>query len=253
MRYIRPCAAKSPANLALEWDQLAEERHRQIESGDDISYEHITVPTMLNLFAGADAKLVLDIGAGTGGFTARIAEVATRVIGVEPSRKSVAVARESCRDIHNVRLIQASLEEAASILRGEPVTAAVACMTLMATPDINAFANSLASLLQQNARFVSTFCHPCFWPRYWGYETEAWFNYGKETFVEAPFVISKCRTTVRTTHVHRPLEQYVSVFAKAGFKLEALVEPMPSREIQALYEKQWRFPRFIGMSWTKTL
>lgn len=253
MRDIRPCAAKTHADLALEWDQLAEERHRQIASGDDLSFEHVVAPTTLRMFEGTDATLVLDIGSGTGDFTARLAQVATLIIGVEPSRTSVAVAKASCRKAHNVRFIQASLEEAASMLRGEPVTAAVACMTLMTTPDLSGFAKALAALLQKGARFVATLSHPWFWPRYWGYETEAWFNYTQETFIEAPFVISRCRTAVRTTHVHRPLEQYVSVFANAGFRLEALVEPIPSREIQTLYPEPWRFPRFIGLRWTKAV
>lgn len=253
MTDIRPCAAKKHADLALEWDQLAEERHRQIAAGEDLSFEHVVVPTMLRLFEGADAALVLDIGSGTGDFTARLAQVATRVIGVEPSRTSVTVARARCLEARNVRFIQAPLEEAASMLRGESVTAAVACMTLMTTPDLSGFTKALAVLLQHEAKFVATLSHPWFWPRYWGYETEAWFSYAKETFIEAPFVISRCRTAVRTTHVHRPLEQYVSVFANAGFRLEALVEPMPSPEIQALYPQPWRFPRFIGLRWTKAV
>lgn len=253
MKDIRPCAAKKHSDLVLEWDQLAEERHRQIVSGEDLSFEHVLVPTTLRLFEGADATLVLDIGSGTGDFTARLAQIAKHVIGIEPSRTSVAVARASCLEAHNVRFIQAHLEEAASMLRGESVTAAVACMTLMTTPDLNDFAKVLAVLLQNKAKFVATFSHPWFWPRYWGYETEAWFSYEKETFIEAPFVISRCRTEVRTTHVHRPLEQYVSVFANVGFRLEALVEPMPSPEIQALYPQPWRFPRFIGLRWTKAV
>jgi len=253
MKDIRPCAAKTHADLALEWDQLAEERHRQITSGEDLSFEHVMVPTTLHLLDGVDAALALDIGSGTGDFTVRLAQVATRVIGIEPSRVSVAVARASCLEVRNVRFIQAPLEEAVRMLREEPVTAAVACMTLMTTPDLSGFAKALAVLLQREAKFVATLSHPWFWPRYWGYETEVWFNYTQEIFIEAPFVISRCRTAVRTTHVHRPLEQYVSVFANAGFKLEALVEPMPSSEIQALYPQPWRFPRFIELRWTKAV
>lgn len=249
---IRPCAAKKHSDLALEWDQLAEERHRQIVSGEDLSFEHVLVPTTLRLLEHANATLVLDIGSGTGVFTAQLAQVATKVIGVEPSRASVAVAKVSCLEARNVRFVQAPLEEAASMLRGEPVTAAVACMTLMTTPDLSDFAKALAVVLQKEAKFIATLSHPWFWPRYWGYETEAWFNYTKETFIEAPFVISRCHTVVRTTHVHRPLEQYVSVFENAGFRLEAIVEPMPSPKVQALYPQPWGFPRFIGVRWAKT-
>lgn len=126
-------------------------------------------------------------------------------------------------------------------------------MTLMTVPDLRGFAKSLATLLQTGARFVATLTHPWFWPRYWGYEQEPWFRYEMETFVEAPFVISRCRTDIRTTHIHRPLARYVNVFAEEGFQLNALVEPMPAAEIQALYPAPWQFPRFMGLRWEKVI
>lgn len=253
MTLIRPCPVKTHADLAREWDQLAEERHRQIASGEDLSFDLVVVPTTRRLFEGADGTVVLDIGSGTGDFTVQLARVAGRVIAVEPSPASVTLARRVCRDARNVRFIEASLEEAASVLDEGPVTAAVAVMTLMTAPDLRGFAKALAALLQTRARFVATLTHPCFWPRYWGYETEPWFRYEVETFIEAPFVISKRRTEVRTTHIHRSVEQYVNVFAEEGFRLDALAEPMPVPEVQALYPTPWRFPRFLGLRWEKVV
>jgi SAM-dependent methyltransferase len=253
MTGIRPCPVKSHADLAREWDQLAEERHRQIASGEDLSFEHVVVPTTWRLFEGADRAVVLDIGSGTGDFTARLAQVAGKVIAIEPSRASVALARRVCHATQNVRFVEASLEEAATSLDEDPVTAAVAVMTLMTAPALRAFARALSAVLRARTLFVATLAHPCFWPRYWGYEEEPWFHYEVETFIEAPFVISRRRTDVRTTHVHRPLEQYVKVFADEGFRLDALAEPMPPAEIQRLYPKPWRFPRFLGLRWEKVV
>jgi tRNA G46 methylase TrmB len=104
-------APKKHSDLTRAWDRLAEERHRQIASCEDLSFEHILVPTMLRLFENADPALVLDIGSGTGDFTARLARVATRVIGVEPSGASVVVARATCLAVRNVRFIEAPLED----------------------------------------------------------------------------------------------------------------------------------------------
>lgn len=188
---IRPCLAKKQLDLNQEWDQLATERHRQLSSGEDLSFDHILVPTIFRLIKDMDTALVLDIGSGTGDFTARLARIATRVIGIEPSHVSVQLARTSALGLGNVRFIEASLEEAITVLRGECVTAAVACMTLMTAPDLAGFAKALATLLREGSKFAATLCHPCFWPRYWGYETEPWFSYTKETFIEAPFVILK--------------------------------------------------------------
>lgn len=253
MDNIRPCRTKSHADLALEWDKLAEERHRQITSGEDLSFEHVVVPTTLALLSDSDTAVVIDIGSGTGEFTARLAELAAQVIGLEPSPASMDIARTVCRDRRNVRFIQAPVEEAASLLGRESATAAVAVMTLMTTPDLQAFARSLATLLKTGGKFVATLTHPAFWPRYWGYEREPWFDYEKQIFIEAPFVISKHRTDVVTTHVHRPLEKYIDVFSAAGFRLDAALEPMPPSEIRALYPSPWQFPRFLGLRWVKAV
>jgi hypothetical protein len=123
----------------------------------------------------------------------------------------------------------------------------------MTVPDLRAFAKALAKLMQVRARFVATIIHPCFWPKYWGYEDELWFHYEVETFIEAPFVISKRQTEVRTTHVHRPLEQYFKCFDEQGFRLDAITEPMPSKDIQSLYPVPWRFPRFLALRWKKVV
>jgi SAM-dependent methyltransferase len=253
MKAIRPSPRKGPADLAREWDALADERHRQIASGEDLSFHHVIVPSAWRLFEGADRQVVLDIGCGTGDFTLQLARVAGKVIAVEPSQASMKLARRVCEGADNVRYVEASLEEAASVLDEEPVTAAIAVMTLMTAPDLRGFAKALAVLLQKHARFVATLTHPCFWPRYWQYEEEPWFRYERETFIEAPFVISRCSTEVRTTHIHRPIEQYVNAFAEQGFRLEGFVEPMPTPEIEAQYPRPWKFPRFLGLRWEKVV
>jgi SAM-dependent methyltransferase len=250
---IRPSPPKSQTDLALEWDQLAEERHRQISSGEDISFEHVVVPTIWQLLEGADPAVILDVGSGTGDFTSRLARIAGDVIAIEPSRASTALARAVCQDAQNVRFVESSLEEAVNAIEGRQVTAAVAMMTLMTVPDLRGVAKALAATLDAGAHFVATVTHPWFWPRYWGYEKEPWFHYETETFIEAPFVITKRRSNVRTTHIHRPLQQYVNVFANEGFRLDILVEPMPGPEVQALYAVPWEYPRFLGLGWKKVI
>ena len=253
MTNIRFCVPKTHAELAMEWDKLAAERHRQIASGEDLSFDHVVVPASLDLFEAADASVVLDIGSGTGDFTARLARVAKRVIGVDPSAANIAIARSVCREMTGVQFVQSTLEEAGVSLRKEKATAAIAVMSLMTTPDLKVFARTTATVLERGARFIATLCHPCFWPRYWGYDSNPWFSYSKEIFIEAPFVISGHRTDIRTTHIHRPLDRYVDAFSDAGFMLEALVEPMPPVEIQNLYPAPWAFPRFLGLRWVKAM
>ena len=248
---MNPCGRKSHAELVRAWDRLAEERHRQIASGSDLSFDNVVVPTALRLFRACDPGTVLDVGSGTGEFTARLADVSGQVIAIEPSRGSTALARVVCRSKSNVEFVKAPLEDAGSALVDAAATSAVAVMSLMTTPDLAKFACALARVLRPASRFVAVLTHPWFWPRYWGYDDAPWFHYEEEIFIEAPFATSECVTDIVTTHIHRPLEQYVMTFLKEGFVLETLVEPMPSAEVQVLYPKQWAFPRFIGLRWWK--
>src|SRR5437870_4613196 len=93
MRSIRRCSEKSLADLAQEWDKLAEERHRQIVSGEDLSFHHVVVPIARRLFDGSDGTTVLDIGSGTGDFTVQLAQIVQKVIAIEPSSASMALAQ----------------------------------------------------------------------------------------------------------------------------------------------------------------
>jgi tRNA G46 methylase TrmB len=156
MTPIRPCPTKSHTDLAREWDQLAEERHRQISSGEDLSFNHVVVPTTRRLFEGSDCTIVLDIGSGTGDFTVPLAQMARKVIAVEPSQASMTVARSVCQSVQNVWYVESSLEEAANTLDERPATAAVAVVTLMTAPDLRGFAKALAVLLQTRAVRRST-------------------------------------------------------------------------------------------------
>ena len=248
---MKACGRKSHAELVMGWDELALERHRQISLGLDVSFAKVVVPAAASLFADTDNRVVVDVGSGTGEFTEKLAGVSDHVIGVEPSRRSTAIAREVCGARDNVEFVEAPLEEAVDDLRGRGVTAAVALMSLMTTPSLPEFAQALGRVLRPGAYFSAVLTHPWFWPRYWGYEKAKWFSYEREIFVEAKFVTSTCSTEIVTTHVHRPLEQYARAFGEEGFVLERVVEPMPSAEVEALYPKAWAFPRFIGLRWLR--
>jgi SAM-dependent methyltransferase len=250
MKGIKRCASKTHADLVREWDRLAEERYIQLTTGKDLSFRYVVVPTALRLFQESDRSVVVEIGCGTGVFTRMLAGLSGSVLALDPSQASIAIAKNVCKDLQNVHFFSTSIE-CAALSATAPVTSAIALMTLMTTPNLEAFANALAGHLETDARFVAVLTHPCFWPRYRGYEDAPWFRYSEELFIEAPFRISNCTSEVVTTHIHRPVERYLKAFSDAGFRLDELVEPMPASEVQALYPRRWEFPRFLGLRWIK--
>lgn len=251
MLTVRRAEPKSIEQLTGEWNELAPERDRQLRAGVDLSFEHVLVPVAMRLLENCDRSVLLDVGSGTGHFTSIVADHAAKVLGIEPSSKAVSIARKVCEQRTNVRFVQSTVEEFAASPSAEIASSAVALMVMMAAPSIDRFARSIAQLLPRGGALVAVIPHPCYWPTYWGYADEPWFDYSKELFIEAPFAISKSRTQVFTTHVHRPLAMYLRSLSAAGFELDTFEEPMPSARVEALYPAPWRFPRFAAARWLK--
>jgi hypothetical protein len=119
-------------------------------------------------------------------------------------------------------------------------------MVLMDVPDLDTFLTAAYHIVRPGGMFVFSVTHPWFWPRYYGYESEAWFNYNAEIFIESPFRISmQPDCGLVSTHVHRSLEAYVRALLSARFSIEMLREPMPSTEVAALYPMPWFYPRYL--------
>ncbi|WP_337239219.1 class I SAM-dependent methyltransferase [Proteus faecis] len=243
----------SSQELASEWDGLASERHRQICSGLDITFTHVMVPLVESLISQDIDTTLIDIGSGTGELTKLLAMRFERVICIEPSTRSIEVAKSALSTFSNIRFINSYFEDCEEQLfydsNGKNIF--LAAMMLSATPKIDRFAQVLSKVTHRGDEFIATIPHPCFWPRYWGYEKESWFSYKEELMIKAPFKISLSDSEFKTTHIHRPIEKYISTFSKYGFNLLKMSEPMPSQEIESLYPKKWDYPRFLAFKWLK--
>ena len=84
---------------------------------------------------------------------------------------------------------------------------------------------------------MATTIHPCFWSQYWGYAETAWFEYLDEFAVEAPFKIQAENTDMITTHIHRPLQSYISGLLECSFVFEKFIE---------MTGEGFELPRFVA-------
>lgn len=243
----------SSQELASEWDSLAYERHRQISAGLDITFSYVMVPLVKSLVGKDTNATLIDIGSGTGELTLQLATRFKRILCIEPSIRSLEVAKSILSTFSNIFFIHSDFEdcEENSFKDSEEKKIFLAAMMLSADPQLDKFAQKLSRLAKTGDEFVATIPHPCFWPRYWGYDKEHWFSYKKEIMVKAPFRISLSGSEFKTTHIHRPLEKYISAFSKNGFQLLNLSEPIPEKKIQSLYPNNWDFPRFLAFKWVK--
>lgn len=249
---IKLVEPQSSTKLAREWDQIGPYRDQLISSGRDLSYRHILLPSMTEMMAGVlgGTARVLDAGCGTGTFLVELASSyrSATFVGVDPSPKSIEVACEK-KTLANCEFRCCTVEQ----LAAEPTSAAtfdavVANMLLQNVAEFREVLTACGELLRPGGIFVFAVSHPCFWPRYWGYDEEPWFEYDKELWVEAPFRTSLSTNpsaTLRTTHVHRPMNAYVNGLTDAGLFVDLLSEPMPDDGVEGAYPVAWEFPRFL--------
>jgi len=232
--------------IRRQWDSIACARDKQLRSGQDTSFEYILKPAIFSLIEGVDKASVLDAGCGTGVLTELLAKQSSSVTGVDFSSVNIAIAKRAASSTDNIRYVSQSIEEFAASAR-EYYSLIVANMVLQDVKALDACLAAMASLSTPNATLVATVTHPCFWPTYWGYDQEPWFDYNEEQAIEAPFRISASPQAIGvTTHFHRPVSAYLNSFCRAGFIIDAVLEPMPASPSLKLPMKISRIPRFLA-------
>lgn len=232
--------------LISEWDELANLRFRQISEGKDLSFHLVLKPFIMESLKSADLSCVVDVGCGTGNLAYELSRVADTVVGVDASTKSIAIAKRSFKS-KNLFFENSFIEDFAEINDKWQFTYAVANMVLIDTLNLMTFLKATNRVLNENGKFLFTIIHPCFWPRYWGYEQEGWYEYNEEMIVESEFKISlEVATGHKATHIHRPISKYINALEEAGFRILKLAEPVPSENDQKKYPVTWSFPRFLA-------
>jgi SAM-dependent methyltransferase len=246
MKLIGRNKTKNNNNIASEWDLIAESRAEQLTNQKDISMDHVLIPFIIQSMSDAALDNVIDIGCGTGYATSRYGEKIKNLTGIDISTKSISEAIKNCKRFPNFKFIN-SCVEAFSINTTEKFSLGIANMTLMGVVNLDDVIKSATKVLLNDSLFIITITHPFFWPFYWGYNNESWFNYTKEIEIEGSFNISLDSSNYITTHYHRPIEMYLNTLVNNDFQIIKLSEPLPNQEIQRLYPRKWEFPRFLGI------
>ena len=223
---------KKISDIASEWDRIAATREDQIASGKDHSANHVLAPAILHELCSTDS--LIDIGCGTGWLTSKAAKFSKRVIGIDPSAESIAIS-EISHARENITYHAKSIED--YILQAPEIfSVAISNMAASSAPNLESFICSSRRILAENGTFILTIPHPCFWPNYWGYDSDPKFDYQKTCAIESNFKIRQEECSHLTTHFHHPLELYINTLIKGNFLIE---------KIRELAGRGYNHPRFI--------
>lgn len=230
---------KDAADVVREWDSIAPVRDRQVVLHEDASFERVLEPWILDKVTRASARSIIDVGCGTGRLTTKLRLHSGRAVGIDPSSVSINLARA-----HDevTRFEVATAEEWVQRNPGVRYDLAVANMVLMDALNLEGIVSAMASLARDGGRVIATIAHPAFWPLYWDYARCEGFSYLNETVVETPFRTRSKSYGLVATHVHRPLEAYLSSFRRHGMTLTAFEELRGPESLEV-----FPYPRFIGI------
>lgn len=231
----------NPVNLdtiSQEWDIVGPARQVAIDSGKDISLSRVTGPCIIENLREVKHNHIIDVGCGTGFLSSKLATIADECWGIDSSKESIKLASRKYKK-DNLHFVCSSIKEYKSDISFD---ACIANMVFMDDPEWTDSLDNIIILLSPDGKLLMTITHPCFWPQYWGYQDENWFNYLEEIFIQGSFSITLEKNIGTTTHIHRPLSKYISVLLSRGLVIEKLIELQSSTDSTP---SGINFPRFI--------
>jgi SAM-dependent methyltransferase len=244
----------SSDDIIYEWNKNAKARHKQISSGVDISYLEILIPTIIGLIGDITNKRVVDVGCGSGYLTAKLEKGGADVVGVDPSKEMIKIAKKEYGNLPRLKFVNETVEVFSSRHSDADFDVAVSNMSLITIANLDRALGAINSLLIPDGLFVFNITHPCFYNEHRRYEPAASFQYLLSHAQKGSFIISNDPKALpaRTTHFHRPLQEYFRSLKAASFVVDELVEPFPTPSTERLYPKPWRVPRFLSLRCIKT-
>ena len=87
-------SALTDKEVARSWDQLVNVRAEQIDSGKDITFNRVVKPSILASLGRDHFTHGIDVGCGSGHLTASLVPFCDKVVGIDISEKSVALASQ---------------------------------------------------------------------------------------------------------------------------------------------------------------
>ncbi len=196
---------------------------------------------MLTRLLGEANGSLLDVGCGTGSFSAALAEVGWDVTGVDVSADMLR--RATARGVHTVQADAATLP-----FDDSSFGTAVSVFTSTDVDEFGAAAREIVRVLRPGGPFVYVGVHPCFVGPHSKYDPETgipelhpgWYRRSGR-YTDSPGVWSEAGVRIRVGATHLPLGAFLQTFIDAGLRLEGIQE-LEEREYPIGLGLRWRRP-----------
>jgi SAM-dependent methyltransferase len=195
--------------------------------------------SLVTRLLGEPSGSLLDVGCGTGSYTAALAERNWDVTGVDVSQDMLR--RAEARGVRTVQADATSLPFADATF-----DAAVSIFTSTDMDDLGAVIREIARVLRPGAPLAYVAVHPCFVGPHSKYDPTSgipelhpgWYRRSGR-YGESPGVWNESGVRIRVGATHLPLGRFLQAFLDAGLRLERIEEP-EEREYPVALALRWR-------------
>lgn len=224
------------------WDNAAELRKEQIESGLDLTFSNVFLPYYQDLVKDYRLSSVLEIGCGTGHLSLELSKLVAKVVAIEPSMGMYAVAREVLKE-SGVELINKQIQD---IKFEQTFDLIISHMCIQTAENVNDIFGSVRTFMNSGSFFVFTIPHPCFYNDYKKLFSSNEYSYIIPIKKNITFAVTKDpdRPISGVPYNHRPLSIYFNVLKKQNMFVYDFHEIVPEPKVQNLYGDNWKTPRY---------
>lgn len=233
----------STTNESL-WEQHAGWWQREFSAGADPEYEDQILPLVARHVGSA--RRVLDVGCGEGQVARHLAALGIEVVGVDPTRSQIDVARERGGGPWYARARADALPCADAAF-----DTVLVCLALEHVDPFETAIREVARVLQPGGRLVLLLCHPLLQAPGSGWIDdrtvgERYWRVGG--YLRDDAVIDAVAPGVTLRFLHRPLHRYVKAMGGAGLLIDDMEEPAPPPRLLAAtwdYAEATTIPRVL--------
>lgn len=225
-------------NALDAYEALAERYAALVDSKPENAYYER--PATLSLLPDVKEKRVLDAGCGPGSYSKWLMDHGAEVVAIDFSPKMVQLAKQRLGTRAEVR--QADLSKSLDFLEDESFDLVLCPLVLDYIEDWESVFIEFYRILRESGLLVFSAGHP-----FMEFVLRSKWNYFATELVETGW--TGFGLYVRMPSYRRPLSAMISPLARAGFVIEQILEPRPTKEYKHKdpegYEKLFKQPGFL--------